>query len=120
MNLLFMNCSGSSAYPRVMISLRKYMIGVIALIGATAAVPAQAAISPFNPVPAATQIASYVQYAQNMISPSRAKAIAAKRVRGAKFVDISRSGGKYRVRMLRRDGRVVDVFIDAYSGRVLN
>ena len=62
----------------------------------------------------------YVRYAQKAISASQAKSIAAKRVRGAKFVDISRSGGKYRVRMLRKDGRVVDVLIDAATGRVLN
>lgn len=103
-----------------MIVLRKHIIGVIALLGAAAAVPAHAATSPVNPVFAAPHSVSYIQYAQNMISPSKAKAIAAQRVRGAKFVDISRSGSKYRVRMLRKDGRVVDVLIDATTGRVLN
>lgn len=100
--------------------LRKHIIGAAALIAAAAAIPAHAAPSPLNHVLSKSQSASYVQYAQNMISPSRAKAIAAQRVRGAKFVDISRSGSKYRVRMLRKDGRVVDVLIDAATGRVLN
>ncbi len=59
-------------------------------------------------------------YAQRSISASEAKSIAARAVRGAKFVDISRSGGRYRVRMIRKDGRVVDVLIDAATGRVLN
>lgn len=63
---------------------------------------------------------SPVYHAQGTISPSQAKSIAAKRVKGAKFVDISRSGGTYRVRMLRKDGRVIDVMIDAATGRVLN
>jgi len=106
--------------------LRKHIIGVAALIGAAIAMPAHAAPSSLNTVLSASPLlsvensASYVQYAQNLISPSKAKAIAAQRVRGAKFVDISRSGRKYRVRMLRKDGRVVDVFIDATTGRVLN
>ena len=105
---------------------RRYIIGLLTIIGAVAAMPAQAAITPISGLSAPAQstspakFTSYVQYAQNMISPSRAKAIAAKRVRGAKFVDISRSGSRYRVRMLRKDGRVVDVLIDATTGRVLN
>ena len=60
------------------------------------------------------------RYVQNTISPSKAKAIAARRVPGAKFVDISRVGGQYRVRMLKKNGQVVDVLIDAATGRVLN
>lgn len=62
---------------------------------------------------------SPIYHAQGTISPSKAKSIAAKHVKGAKFVDISRSGGTYRVRMLRKDGRVIDVMIDAATGRVL-
>lgn len=106
---------------------RRHIIGLLALVGAASALPAQAAVLPAQgavmPVSAATPAAqsqSYEQYAQNMISPSKAKSIAARRVPGAKFVDISRSGGQYRVRMLRKDGRVVDVLIDATTGRVLN
>jgi len=78
---------------------RRHIIALLALIGTASALPAHGAVVPV---------------------PSKAKSIAAQRVPGAKFVDISRSGGQYRVRMLRKDGRVVDVLIDAATGRVLN
>jgi len=58
-------------------------------------------------------------YAQNMISASRAKAIARSRVPGSKYVDMSRNGNVYRVRV-KKDGRIIDVLIDATTGRVLN
>jgi len=57
---------------------------------------------------------------QNMISASEAKSIAQRKVRNGEVVDISRNGGVYRVRMIRKDGRVIDVFIDAKTGRVQN
>jgi len=84
--------------------------------------PAQAAPS-YTPSPVKTAPAktvSYVKYAQKSISPSKAKAIAARRVPGATYVDMSSSKGKYRVRMRKKDGQVVDVLIDAATGRVLN
>lgn len=58
------------------------------------------------------------RWAQNQISASQAKSIARQKVPGASVVDIFLNGNIYRVRMLRRDGRVVDVFIDAATGRV--
>jgi len=58
------------------------------------------------------------QWAQRRISASEAKSIARSRVRGGEVVDISRNGDTYRVRVIRKDGRVVDVFIDANTGRV--
>lgn len=58
--------------------------------------------------------------AQSSISASQAKAIALKKVKGSEVVDISRNGGVYRVRLIRKDGRVVDVFVDAKTGRVKN
>lgn len=109
---------------------RRHIIGLLALAGTVIAVPAYAA--PHQKGPHAMQVRSapqaqavtrgmgYVRYAQKAISASQAKSIAAKRVPGAKFVDISRAGARYRVRMLRKDGRVVDVLIDAATGRVLN
>lgn len=57
---------------------------------------------------------------QRSVSASQAKAIALKRVKGGEVVDISRNGGVYRVRLIRNDGRVVDVFVDAQTGRVKN
>lgn len=59
------------------------------------------------------------QIAENKITPAEAKAIARRHVAGAKFNDISRKGNVYRVRLLK-DGRVIDVLVDATTGRVLN
>ena len=58
------------------------------------------------------------QWAQRKISASEAKSIAMRRVPGAEVVDIDLQGNTYKVRLIRRDGRVVDVFIDAVTGRV--
>ncbi|WP_162143757.1 PepSY domain-containing protein [Hellea balneolensis] len=52
------------------------------------------------------------------VSASEAKRIARKRAGGGEVVDISRKGNTYRVRVIRKDGRVVDVLIDARTGRV--
>jgi len=56
--------------------------------------------------------------AQRNISASEAKRIAQKRAGGGEVVDISRKGNTYRVRVIRKDGRVIDVLIDARTGRV--
>jgi len=58
------------------------------------------------------------QWAQRRISASEAKSIALRRAGGGEVVDISRNGNTYRVRVIRKDGRVVDVLIDANTGRV--
>lgn len=60
------------------------------------------------------------KWAQRRISASDAKAIARRRVPGAEVVDISLQGDTWRVRLIRKDGRVVDVSIDATTGRVRN
>ena len=109
---------------------RRHIIGFLALTGTVFAAPAYAAPHKHtahslrgHDAPRAQfemRGMGYAKYAQKTISPSKAKSIAAKRVPGAKFVDISRSGDRYRVRMLAKDGRVVDVLIDAATGRVLN
>ncbi len=65
-----------------------------------------------------TERTTLPQWAQRKISASEAKSIAMRRVPGAEVVDIVLNGGTYRVRLIRRDGRVVDVFIDAATGRV--
>ena len=59
-------------------------------------------------------------FVQSSVSASQAKAIALKKIKGSEVVDISRNGGVYRVRLIRKDGRVVDVFVDANTGRVKN
>ncbi|WP_371396199.1 PepSY domain-containing protein [Fretibacter rubidus] len=61
-----------------------------------------------------------VQFVQSAISASKAKSIARRAVPGGEVVDISRKGNRYTVRMIRKDGRVVDIVIDARTGRVLN
>ncbi len=66
----------------------------------------------------APQYRAQQRWAQSRISASQAKSIARQHVPGASVVDIFLNGNTYRVRMLRRDGRVVDVFIDAATGRV--
>lgn len=58
------------------------------------------------------------RWAQRRISASEAKSIAKRRAGGGEVVDISRNGNTYRVRVIRKDGRVVDVLIDATTGRV--
>lgn len=58
------------------------------------------------------------RWAQRKISASEAKSIAKRRAGGGEVVDISRNGNVYRVRVIRKDGRVVDVLIDATTGRV--
>ena len=58
------------------------------------------------------------KWAQRRISASDAKAIARRRVPGAEVVDISLKGNIWRVRLIRKDGRVVDVSVDATTGRV--
>jgi len=57
---------------------------------------------------------------QRRISASRAKASAMSQHRGAKFVNVQLvNQGTYRVR-LNKNGRIVDVYVDAYTGQVKN
>jgi uncharacterized membrane protein YkoI len=56
--------------------------------------------------------------AQRSISPSEAKAIARRKVPGGEVVDIKRRGDTYSVRIIKKSGKVVDVLIDANTGRV--
>jgi len=57
-------------------------------------------------------------YAQRQISAREARAIALARVPGGEVVDIRRTADTYRVRIIARDGRVVDIVVDANTGRV--
>ncbi|MGB3457034.1 MAG: PepSY domain-containing protein [Litorimonas sp.] len=71
------------------------------------------------PVPAASaQSRTGWQEAQRQISPQQARAIALSRVPGGEVVDIRRTSGAYRVRIIARDGRVVDIVVDAVTGRI--
>ena len=61
--------------------------------------------------------APYIRVAQNGISAAKAKSIARAQVKGGEVVDVSRKGATYRVRVIK-NGRVVDVLVDANTGRV--
>ncbi|GEM_PF-1930282 len=55
------------------------------------------------------------------ISPAQAKSAAMRRVRGAKFVNVQLVGhDTYRVRLQQKNGRIIDVYVDAYTGEVKN
>jgi len=56
--------------------------------------------------------------AQRSITPAEAKTIARKHVPGGQVVDIKRRGDTYSVRVIKKSGKVVDVLIDANTGRV--
>ena len=58
---------------------------------------------------------------EKTISASQAKSAAQRSRPGAKFVNIQMSGrDTYRVRMQEKNGRIVDVYVDARTGRVKN
>jgi len=101
---------------------RRYIaMGLAAMLmaGATA-MPASAKPGKWkkNPYSAPSNFAPTVndmpRWAQRKISASEAKSIAKRRAGGGEVVDISRNGNIYRVRVIRKDGRV----IDATTGRV--
>jgi uncharacterized membrane protein YkoI len=109
-----------------MITKRRYIaLAAAAIIMAGAsAVPASAKPGKWkkNPYSAPASFAPTVndtpRWAQRKISASEAKSIALRRAGGGEVVDISRNGNTYRVRVIRKDGRVIDVLIDATTGRV--
>ena len=101
-------------------------LGVLAFAGLTAT-PAFAAdrkfkrsAAPFSQIGPnhAPNSQPVFQLAQNKVSASQAKAIARSQVPGGEVVDVSQKGNTYRVRVIAKDGRVVDVLIDASTGRV--
>jgi uncharacterized membrane protein YkoI len=55
---------------------------------------------------------------ERKISARQAKSIAQSRYPGAKFINIQNTGNAYRVRLQQKNGRIVDVYVDARSGRV--
>jgi uncharacterized membrane protein YkoI len=64
----------------------------------------------------------YVQkQSQRKISASRAKSAAMSRYRNTKFINVQLiNQSTYRVRLQQKNGRIVDVYVDAYTGRVKN
>lgn len=115
----------------IMRSLAKYSLVASAMIVLWGlGLPAHAALSSADQAtslvsitPVSTQAIEkqdYQKLVQNKISASRAKSIARRYVGGGEVVDISRTASTYRVRVIAKDGRVVDVYIDANTGRVKN
>ena len=90
------------------------------LVLTSAALLCALASSPAIAAPQGAPLGDAVRYAQSdrQISASEAKRIALSRVRGGEVVDIRRTGNAYRVRVIARDGRVVDIVVDARTGRV--
>ena len=99
------------------------------LLASAAAMPAHAKAVTVKQIPFANESLSanldvapmaetVTKLAQRKISASEAKVIALKRAGGGEVVDISQKGNTYRVRVIRKDGRVIDVLIDARTGRV--
>ena len=56
------------------------------------------------------------QVAQNKVSPSQAKGIAMRAVPGSKYLDLRIDGKGYRV-WLVNDGRRIEVYVDARTGK---
>ena len=66
-----------------------------------------------------TEIVQYAQKkAKGNVSYAQAKSIARRQIKGSQVVDIALNGQTYRVRLQTQDGRVVDVYVDAATGRV--
>lgn len=59
-----------------------------------------------------------IRLTQKKISASKAKKIARSQVRKGEVVDISLRKNTYKVRLIAKNGRVVDVLIDARTGRI--
>lgn len=108
-----------------MITKRRYIALAAAaiIVAGASAVPANAKPAKWKKSPYSTQssfapVNNMPRWAQRKVSASEAKSIARRRAGGGEVVDISRNGNTYRVRVIRKDGRVVDVLIDATTGRV--
>ena len=82
--------------------------------------PVYALRSDFNTSSERRPVSRYAQQRAQRISASQAKSIALNRVRGAKFINVQLVGDAYRVRLQQKNGRIVDVYVDARTGRVRN
>ena len=97
--------------------MKRIMLISAVVLGSLAAAPAMAAPQ-WSGQPGEVAAQRYERHAQRQISASDAKRIALSRVPGGEVVDIRRSGDAFRVRVIARDGRVVDIVVDAKTGRV--
>jgi len=88
------------------------------ILAALLSAPASAAIPQWGQTAESASSSAAYQLVQREISPREAKAIALARVPGGEVLDIRRTSDAYRVRIIARDGRVVDIVVDAVTGRV--
>lgn len=100
--------------------MRHMLVISAALISTALAGPALAAAPTVLPdrAPVAVSEPSIQQLVQRQITAREARDIALARVPGGEVVDIRRSADTYRVRIIARDGRVVDIVVDANTGRI--
>lgn len=114
-----------------MINIKRYTGAFVStvLVAAFTAIPASAMLpktdalaahSVFIQASHNTPEAEVNYLAEAEITVSEAKSIALEQYPNAEVVDILREGPSYRVRLIRKDGRVVDLFVDAATGRILN
>ncbi len=90
---------------------------LLSAFAAPAAASSPVDVPEFRRAPVTAQL--YVREARRAISPSEAKRIALRSVRGAReAVDIRRKGDFYVVRVILSNGQVRDIKVDANSGRV--
>ncbi len=134
LNTLFSLHSRALAYIALIMNvIRTIMVGFILTAGllftSNAAAVAVPNLQPEKSVrmeasiakPAGPEIRHYAQRkAESRISASQAKSAAQRRYPGAKFVNIKVVGNAYRVRLQQKNGRIVDVSVDARTGRVRN
>ncbi|MEL6687136.1 MAG: PepSY domain-containing protein [Pseudomonadota bacterium] len=88
---------------------------LFALLSAGTANAAPQWAKPDRAKPAST--ASW-HFVQRQITPQEARAIALSRVPGGEVVDIRRTSNAYRVRIIARNGQVIDIIVDATTGRI--
>jgi len=108
---MFRNRSGAGRYIKAMLTKRHILTALVAAALSFTAVNAEARGHKHYGN-------SVVKEAQRSISPAEAKSIARRRVPGGQVVDIKRRGDTYSVRVIKKSGKVVDVLIDANTGRV--
>ena len=103
-----------------MLIMRKYTyisIVIIALVSFTFATFAEA--TPLRKHKSEHRsYGTHQKVAQKRITASQAKSIARQRVRDAQVIDVMLNGNVYKVRMQKKNGRVVDINVDATTGRV--
>lgn len=108
-----------------MITKRRYIALAAAalLVVGAAAMPASAAPGKWNenalsaPSIFAPIVNDVPRWAQRKISASEAKSIARKRAGGGEAIEVSPNGNTYRVRVISKGGKVVDILVDATTGK---